>query len=199
MPDISPSCPSFTQQRPFAFGAYPRGYWDDQLIPNRESIFILIDGGDNMWGMKIAPFPVDEHVKTYGDLDAVVALEVLAGNFGAAAPVLLRPQANLSKRNLWAYCLDNVDLRGADLSDANLTSTGFRRADLRGADLSGAIVGSSTLYGADLRDANVSNTYLTSSVINESTDFTGAYCDNIRGLPKGWVVDPNTCRLVRQK
>jgi hypothetical protein len=181
-------------EREFEYRYLPLSYWDDKPIPNPARVFALMNDDT------LIRLSLDENVKTYGDLDALVQLETLAGHLGQGTPVVLRPGANLIRRNLGRYNLEGLDLRGADLRRARLGISTLCNADLRGADLTDAGLSACHLEGADLRDAVVSRAFVNGPpFIDPTTDFTGAYyAEFLSDLPGGWDVDPATKRMMRR-
>ncbi len=87
---------------------------------------------------------------------------------------------NFSGWNLSRVILDNADLTGSSLKGADLSEGWARRTKFVNADLSDAALFRTSLAGADLSDANLSNTnmyrcILRDAILNDGTNFNGAW------------------------
>ncbi|MCC8365809.1 DUF2169 domain-containing protein [Xenorhabdus sp. PB61.4] len=98
-------------------------------------------------------------------------------------------QARFHSATLNNSDLSEADCRSADMQHLNATKsifirTDFREALLNNASLMGALMQKCSLHGTDLRGANLFRADMSQSVIDDSTQFEGAYLQGIKTLPK---------------
>jgi hypothetical protein len=172
-----------TMQIPeFAYRTFPRSHWDTEPIPRRECVYALEIKPQRHITEEVVlhHLRLDDHIKTYLDLDALFEMEVMAGTFGLY-PILIRPRVVLRDLHIWCPGgLPGADLRGAELINCSIRCS-LEGADLRGADLSQCIFHTCCMDGADLRDASLPRGGFKAVFMNEHTNFTGAHFE-----PASW-------------